>query len=161
MATLEYSTMKTWYLHLKCCFYLVYKLIYMYFRFTWTPSLISNFHSRCAAYIVQSGTLGMPDHEHMVFALGILSVYGLQHDVHVLPVIAVAILDFQTFGFISKILKIRIKLNLHSLLCHKFFVCTTWIWHVTADRPVLETKKIQNNFWKWLKCHHVNIYISG
>ena len=36
-----------------------------------TPSWISNFRSRCAAYNVQSGTFGMPDHENMIFALGI------------------------------------------------------------------------------------------
>ena len=125
MATLECPTMKTWYLHLEFCFYLVYKLRYMYLRFRWTPSWISNFRSRCAAYIVQSGTLGMPDHENMVFALGIFLVSGLQHDIHVLPVLAAAILDFQTFGYISRILKIRIKLNPYLLLCHKCFVCTT------------------------------------
>ena len=116
MATLECPTMKTWYLHSKFCSYLVYKLRYMYLRFRWTPSWISNFRSRCAAYIVQSGTLGMPDHENMVFALGIFLVSGLQHVIDVLPVLAAAILDFQTFGYISRILKIRNKLNLYSLL---------------------------------------------
>ena len=63
----------------------------------------------------------------MVFALGILLVSGLQHDIdiYVLPVLAAAILDFQTFGYISRILKMRIKLNLYLLLCHKCLVCTT------------------------------------
>ena len=124
-------------------------------RFRWTPSASD---SRCA-YIVQSGTLGMSDHETMVYALGILLVSGLQYDIHVLPVLATAISDFQTFGYISRTLKMRNKLNPYILLllCHKCFVWTTWSLHVTADRPVLKTKKIQNIFWKWLKCHHVNI----
>ena len=36
----------------------------------------------------------MPDHENKVFAFGILLVSGLQHDLHVLPVLAATILDF-------------------------------------------------------------------
>ena len=51
--------------------------------------------------IVHSATFGMPDQEHMVFAFGIWLVSGLQHDIHELPVLAAAILDFQNFCYLS------------------------------------------------------------
>ena len=41
-----------------------------------------------------------------------------------IPVLTAAILDFHTFGYISRILKIKIKLNPYLLLCHKCFVCS-------------------------------------
>jgi hypothetical protein len=53
--------------------------------------------------IVHNGTVVMPDHEIMVFAFGILLVSGLTHDIHVLLVLATAILDFPIFGYISRI----------------------------------------------------------
>ena len=63
----------------------------------WTLSWIYNLRSRCAAYVVQSGTIGMPEHENIVFALGILLVSGLQRDIHVLPVLAATISDFRLY----------------------------------------------------------------
>ena len=53
--------------------------------------------------IVCSETFGMQDHKNEVFELGILLVSGLQAKIYVLPVLAVAILDIQTFGYISGI----------------------------------------------------------
>ena len=66
------------------CFYLVYQLIYKYFRFQWPPSLISPLFLTSDS--VRNGNVGMPDHENMVFAFGILFLSGLQAKIYVPPV---------------------------------------------------------------------------
>ena len=142
LPTLEYTIMKTWYYI--CIWNFVYGLSTSW-DFQPVCLQASDFQPpftlcRLGAYIVESGTLEMPDHENMAFASGILLISGHQHAIHVVPVLAVAILDFWTFNYISRILKIRIELNLYLLLCHEFFVCTNWIRYVTTvstDRPML------------------------
>ena len=52
-------------------------------------------HFVLPTYIVPNGTLAMQGHENMAFALGILLVSGLQHHIHVIPVLAAAIIHQQ------------------------------------------------------------------
>ena len=128
--------MITWYLHFGILF-----LPCLHAKIKVLPvAAILDFRHPLTSDIVHSGTIWTPDPEKVVFAYGILLVSGLQHEIHVLLLLAATIFDFPIFGYISRILKRKNLFESVFTFVPQVFMCVqpdfdTWLHTEPGLKP--------------------------